>query len=111
MGAKQRSRLVNFNRVLIFVLTLAGLLMDGYQSADLPFTLALLVWLWLAVFTQMEANILRLARGWSTDTRIHSSRQRLTNRVHDNSARRLRSKPARVLWEIGHHRQEPHVSG
>jgi len=111
MGAKQRSRLVNFNRVLIFALTFAGLLMDGYQSADLPFTLALLVWLWLAVFTQMEANILRLARGFSTDTCIYSCRQRLTKRAHDTSARRPRSKAARALWEIGHRRQETHASG
>jgi len=66
MGAKLRGRLINFNRVLIFVLTFAGLLMDGYQISDLPFTLALLVWLWLAVFTQMEASILRLARGFFT---------------------------------------------
>ncbi|MEA3242703.1 MAG: hypothetical protein U9Q19_04585 [Pseudomonadota bacterium] len=76
MGAKLRGRLVNFNRVLIFTLTFAGLLMDGYQLSDLPFTLALLVWLWLAVFTQMEANILRLARALSTGIRIQSCRRR-----------------------------------
>jgi len=58
MTTKQRSILVNFNRVLIFALTLTGLLMDGYQHSDLPVTLALGIWLWLAVCTRMEANLL-----------------------------------------------------
>ncbi len=62
MTTKQRSFLVNFNRVLIFALTLTGLLMDGYQHSDLPVTLALGIWLWLAVCTRMEANILSRAR-------------------------------------------------
>jgi len=48
MTTKQRSFLVNFNRSLIFALTLAGLLLDGYQHSDLPVTLALGIWLWQA---------------------------------------------------------------
>ncbi len=59
MNTKQLGLLINLNRVLIFVLTLAGLLMDGAQLADLPCICALLVWLWLPVFTRMEANILK----------------------------------------------------
>ena len=45
MNARQRNRLMNLNRVLIFVLTLGGLLLDGLQIADLLCTLALFVWL------------------------------------------------------------------
>ena len=62
MTTKQRSFLVNFNRVLILALTLTGLLMDGYQHSDLPVTLALGIWLWLAVCTRMEAKILNRVR-------------------------------------------------
>ncbi len=62
MSTKQRSRLVNFNRLLILALTLAGLLMDGVQHTDLPFTIALVIWLWLAVFARMEAEILCRAK-------------------------------------------------
>jgi hypothetical protein len=91
MGAKQRTRLVNFNRVLIFALSLAGLLMDGYQGSDLPFTLALLVWLWLAVFTQMEAKILHRTRRLSTSRRFRDCRQRLPARAQGTSVRRARA--------------------
>lgn len=59
MNTRQLGLLVNLNRVLIFVLTLAGLLMDGCQLSDLPCTFALLVWLWLPLFTRVEANILK----------------------------------------------------
>ncbi|MGI9288128.1 MAG: hypothetical protein ACR2P1_22275 [Pseudomonadales bacterium] len=58
MANKQRSLLTNFNRSLIFALTLLGLLMDGYQGADLPSTLALVVWLWLPHCARLEANLL-----------------------------------------------------
>ena len=58
MSAKQRNLLVNFNRVLILGLALAGLLMDGYQGADIPTALALLVWLWLAMCARVEAKVL-----------------------------------------------------
>lgn len=60
MNTKQLGLLINLNRVLIFVLTLAGLLMDGLQLADLLCTVALLVWLWLPLFTRAEAKILKL---------------------------------------------------
>jgi hypothetical protein len=59
MNAKQRSRLINLNRVLIFTLTLGGLLMDGLQLADLLGTLALFVWLWLPLCTRLEAHLLQ----------------------------------------------------
>ncbi len=58
MNAKQRSFLVNLNRGLIFILAVAGLLMDGYQGSDLPSSLALVFWLWLPVCARIEANIL-----------------------------------------------------
>ena len=70
--------LVNLNRVLIFTLTLTGLLMDGLQSADLPCTLALLVWLWLPLCTRLEANLLGRARRRQPDadaTQTASHRQ------------------------------------
>ena len=62
MNAGQRSVLVNLNRGLIFVLTLTGLLMDGYQVSDLPCTLALVVWLWLPLCTRIEADVLNRLR-------------------------------------------------
>jgi hypothetical protein len=37
MNARQRSLLVNLNRLFIFALSLTGLLMDGYQVSDLPY--------------------------------------------------------------------------
>ncbi len=58
MSSKQRSALAHFNRVMIFALTLMGLLMDGFQRADLPSTLALIVWLWLPLCARLEASLL-----------------------------------------------------
>lgn len=59
MNARQRSRLINLNRILIFVLTLVGLLLDGLQLADLLCTLALFVWLWLPLCTRLEVHLLQ----------------------------------------------------
>lgn len=67
MNAKQRSFLVNLNRVFIFSLTVIGLLMDGCQRSDLPCTFALIVWLWLPLCTRMEANVLQ----WVGNKRDH----------------------------------------
>lgn len=67
MSNKQRSLLTNFNRSVIFVLTLLGLLMDGYQGADLPSSLALIVWLWLPLCARLEAKLLtrvNAGRAW-----------------------------------------------
>lgn len=58
MNARQRSRLIHINRVLIFALTLSGLLLDGLQIADLLCTLALFVWLWLPLCARLEAQLL-----------------------------------------------------
>jgi hypothetical protein len=58
MNARQRNRLINLNRVLIFVLTLGGLLLDGLQIADLLGALALFVWLWLPLCTRLEVRLL-----------------------------------------------------
>ncbi len=45
MSSKQRSYLGNMNRLFIFSLTVAGLLMDGFQNADVLCTIALVIWL------------------------------------------------------------------
>jgi len=63
MNARQRSLLMNLNRVLIVTLTLGGLLMDGLQLADLLCTMALLVWLWLPLCTRLEARLLHWVDG------------------------------------------------
>ena len=63
MNARQRNRLDHINRVLIFALTFGGLLMDGFQLADLLCTVALLVWLWLPLCTRLEANLLKRIDG------------------------------------------------
>ena len=63
MNARQHSLLMNLNRVLIVVLTLGGLLMDGFQIADLLCTVALLVWLWLPLCTHLEAHLLHWVDG------------------------------------------------
>ncbi len=98
MTTKQRSFLVNVNRVLIFGLTLTGLLMDGYQHADLPVTLALGMWLWLAVCTRMEANILSRARHHTASSRSGGVRLRRTAEAQHTSAKRL-SGPVRRHFE------------
>ncbi|MDJ0872854.1 MAG: hypothetical protein QNJ87_13935 [Gammaproteobacteria bacterium] len=59
MNARQRCRLINLNRVLIFALTLGGLLLDGLQLADSLCTLALFVWLWLPVCTRLKVHLLQ----------------------------------------------------
>jgi hypothetical protein len=57
MNARQRSRLTNINRVLIFALTLSGLLLDGLQLADPLCSMALFVWLWLPLCARLEAQL------------------------------------------------------
>lgn len=71
MDGKQRNLLVNLNRLLIFALTLMGLLMDGCQASDLPVTLALVAWLWMALWTRMEAKLLNWARRHPSSSQIH----------------------------------------
>ena len=56
MSHKQQSYLSNMNRMIIFSLTMAGLLMDGFQPGDIPYTLALIVWLWMPLCTRIEAK-------------------------------------------------------
>ncbi|MCP4406816.1 MAG: hypothetical protein GY807_03485 [Gammaproteobacteria bacterium] len=51
------------NRLFIFTLSLAGLLMDGYQRADLPLAVALVVWLWLPLCARMETRIINRVSG------------------------------------------------
>ncbi len=77
MNARQRSFLINLNRVLIFALTLTGLLMDGFQLSDLPCTVALLVWLWLPLCTRIEASLM----GWLGHIRSHVGSAKVTPSV------------------------------
>ena len=56
MSSKHRSYLGTINRMVIFSLSVAGLLMDSFQPADVPFTVALIVWLWLPLCTRFEAR-------------------------------------------------------
>lgn len=63
MNSRQRTRLINANRGLIFALTLGGMLLDGAQLADLLCTLALFVWLWLPLCTRLEAQLLHRIDG------------------------------------------------
>lgn len=58
MNARQNSRLINLNRMLIFILTVMGLLLDGLQLADLLGTAALFVWLWMPLCARLEARLL-----------------------------------------------------
>ena len=59
MSSKQRSYLGNMNRLFIFSLTVAGLLMDGFQNADVLCTIALIIWLWLPLCIKIEAKAIR----------------------------------------------------
>jgi hypothetical protein len=63
MNARQRSRLMNMNRGLIFALTLGGMILDGPRISDLLCTLALFVWLWLPLCTRLEAQLLHWVDG------------------------------------------------
>lgn len=56
MSRKQRSYLSNMNRMIIFSLTVAGFFMDGFQFSDIPYTIALVVWLWMPLCTRIEAK-------------------------------------------------------
>jgi hypothetical protein len=69
VNARQRSRLINTNRGVIFALTFGGMLMDGLQLADLPCTLALFVWLWMPLCTRLEAQLVRWAGGKCSSVR------------------------------------------
>ncbi|MFK5949710.1 MAG: hypothetical protein QM500_13185 [Methylococcales bacterium] len=48
----------NINRLLITSLTVMGLAMDGFQSADIMFGTALFLWLYLSELDKFEAKIL-----------------------------------------------------
>lgn len=103
MSTKQRSHLVNFNRVMIFALTLTGLLMDGYQHPDLAFTLGLVVWLWLAVFARMEARILGRMSCLSAGVPHHGSRQGPYLRIPGSPVRYTRGLATWVFQSIARH--------
>ena len=63
MSTKKSKFLANLNRLFILVLTLIGMLMDGYQSAELPIILSLVFWLWLPVCTQLEEHVFNYVDG------------------------------------------------
>jgi len=62
MNTTQRCRLAHLNRVLIGIMTIASLLMDGTQAADLLCTTALILWLWLPLCARAEIRLLRRLR-------------------------------------------------
>lgn len=63
MRTRPRNRLANLNRVLVFTLTLGGLLLDGSRIADVLYMLAVCLWLWMPQCTRLEAQLLqRIAR-------------------------------------------------
>ena len=74
MNITQHHRLTNANRVLIFALTLGGMLLDDIRFADLPCSVALLMWLWLPLCTRLEARLLR----WLSEKRISNRASRNT---------------------------------
>jgi hypothetical protein len=81
---------MNLNRVLIFALTVSGLLLDGLQLADLLCSLALFVWLWLPLCTRLEAQLLH---------RVDRDHGRLDRQEHflprnsTNATKHVRSLP------------------
>lgn len=58
MSYKQRSFFTQINRLMVLMLSLTGLLMDGYDGSDLVFASTLVIWLWLPHCTRIEAQIL-----------------------------------------------------
>ncbi len=61
MTTRQRNQLTNINRLMIFSLTVVGLVMDGPHAADLFFSAASCIWLWMPVCMRMEVQFLRQA--------------------------------------------------
>lgn len=58
MSHKQQRYLSNMNRLIIFILSLSGLLMDGFQTADIPCSIAVIIWLWLPYCIEIEEIII-----------------------------------------------------
>lgn len=58
MSHKQQRYLSNMNRVIILLLSLPGFLMDGFQTADILCSIAVIIWLWLPYCIEIEANII-----------------------------------------------------
>jgi len=58
MSHTQQRYLSNMNRLIIFILSLSGLLMDGFQTADILCSIAVIIWLWLPYCIEIEANII-----------------------------------------------------
>lgn len=59
MTDRQRKRLMNGNRALIFVLTLIGMSLDGFARDDAVLAVAAVVWLWLPQWISLEGKLLR----------------------------------------------------
>ena len=72
MSQKQRDYLSNMNRMIIFSLTVTGLLMDGLQPSDIPCTIALIVWLWLPLCIRIEAKAINFINTKTNGFRAHT---------------------------------------
>ncbi len=59
MTTRQRNQLTNINRLMIFSLTVVGLVMDGPHAADLFFSAASCIWLWMPVCMRMQVQLFR----------------------------------------------------
>ncbi len=57
MTTKQRYQLTNINRLMIFSLTVVGLVMDWPQAADLFFSVASCIWLWMPGCMRMQVQL------------------------------------------------------
>ena len=56
---QENQMLKHMNRGLIAILSLAGMLLDGGQFADLLLELAVILWLWTAELRTLEVALLR----------------------------------------------------
>lgn len=59
---RENQMLTHVNRALIAVLSLAGMLLDGGQLADLVLELAVVLWLWTPELHLLELALLRQAQ-------------------------------------------------
>jgi len=62
MSQKHQRYLSNMNRVVIFLLSLSGFLMDGFQTADILCSIAVILWLWLPYCIEIEEIIINRIR-------------------------------------------------
>ncbi|MDX1453443.1 MAG: hypothetical protein R3183_12865 [Oleiphilaceae bacterium] len=55
---KEKRAISHFNRIMIGIAGIAGLLMDGFQGGDSLCTLSMLFWLWQSECNVVEEKLL-----------------------------------------------------